>query len=66
MKIKAEDQVEELKMADSALVQTEGWVQFIIKCAGYKGQIAAWVFPNMNKLMILGILWLSKKNPNID
>ena len=38
----------------------------MLKCGGYKGQISAWVFPNMNKPMILGIPWLSKENPHID
>ena len=66
MKIEAEDQAEELKMVESALVKTEGRVQFMLKCGGYRGQISTRVFPNMNKPMILGILWLSKENPHID
>ena len=66
IKIEAEDQSEELKMADGTVGKTEGRVQFIFKCGGYKGQISAWVFPNMNKTMILGIPWLSKENPHID
>ena len=64
--IEAEDQSEELKMADGTVVKTEGRVQFVLKCGGYKGQISARVFPNMNKPMILGIPWLSKENPHID
>ena len=66
MKIEAEDKSEELKMADGTVVQTEGRVQFVLKCGGYRGQISARVFPNMNKQMILGIPWLSKENPHID
>ena len=65
IKIEAEDQAEELKMADGTVVKTEGQVQFVLKCGGYRGQISAQVFPNMNKPMILGILWLSKENPHI-
>ena len=66
MKIEAEDQPEELKMADGTVVKTEGRVQFVLKCGGYRGDISARVFPNMNKQMILGIPWLSKENPHID
>ena len=56
MKIVAEDQMEELKMADEIVIKIEGRVQFVLKCGGHKGQISAGVFPNMNKPMILGIL----------
>ena len=66
IKIEAEDQSEKLKMADGTVVETEGRVQFVLKCGGYRGQISARVFPNMNKPMILGIPWLSKENPHID
>ena len=65
IKIEAEDQAEELKMVDCTVVKTEGRVQFVLKCGGYRGQISAQVFPNMNKPMILGIPWLSKENPHI-
>ena len=66
LKIEAEDQPEELKMADGTVVKTEGRVQLKLKCGGYRGDISARVFPNMNKQMILGIPWLSKENPHID
>ena len=66
IKIEAEDQAEELKMADGTVVKTEGRVQFMLTCGGYRGQISAWVFPNMNKPMILGIPWLLKENSHID
>ena len=52
IKIEVEDQAEELKMADGTMVKIEGRVQFVLKCGGYRGQISAWVFPNMNKPMI--------------
>ena len=58
IKVEAEDQSEKLKMADGTVVKTEGRVQFVLKCGGYKSQISARVFPNMNKPMILGIPWL--------
>ena len=48
------------------MVQTKGRVQFVLKCGGYRGEISAQVFPNMNKQMILGIPWLSKETPHID
>ena len=60
-----EDQAEELKMVDCTVVKTEGRVQFVLKCGGYRGQISTQVFPNMNKPMILGIPWFSKENPHI-
>ena len=63
LKIEAEGQPEELKMADGTVVKTEGRVQLKLKCGGYRGDISARVFPNMNKQMILGIPWLSKENP---
>ena len=66
LKVEVEDHVEELKMADGTVVKTEGRVQLVFKCGGYRGQISARVFSNMNKPMILGILWLSKENPHID
>ena len=66
IKIEAEDEVEELKMADGIVAQTEGRVQFVLKCGGYREQISARIFPNMNKPMILGIPWLLKENPHID
>ena len=66
IKIEAEDQSEELKMADGTVVKTKGRVQFVLKCGGYRGQISARVFPNMHKPMILGIPWLSKETPHID
>ena len=66
IKIEAEDQAEEPKMANGIVVKTEGRVQFLLKCGGYRGQISARVFPNMNKPMILGIPWLLKENSHID
>ena len=66
IKIEAVDQAEELKMADGTMVKTEGRVQFVLKCGGYKGEISTRVFPNMNKSMILEILWLSQENPRMD
>ena len=66
IKIEAKDQSEKPKMADGTMVETEGRIQFVLKCGGYRGQISAWVFPNMNKPIILGIPWLSKENLHID
>ena len=66
MKIEAEEKSEELKMADGTVVKTEGRVQLKLKCGGYRGNVSARVFPNMNKQMILGIPWLSKENLHID
>ena len=66
IKIEEEDQAEELRMADDTVVKTEGRVQFVLKCGGYRGDISARAFPNMNKSMILGIPWLLKENPHID
>ena len=66
IKVEAEDQAKELKMADSTMVRIEGRVRFMLKCGGYRCEISARVFPNMNKQMIIGIPWLSKENPHID
>ena len=66
IKIEAEEKPEELKMADGTMVKIEGRVQLKLKCGGYRGDISARVFPNMNKQMILGIPWRSKENPHID
>ena len=40
IKVEAEDQVEELKMADGIAVKTKGQVQLVFKCGGYRGQIS--------------------------
>ena len=53
-------------MANGTVVQTEGRVQFVLKCGGYREKISVQFFSNMNKQMILGIPWLSKKNTHID
>ena len=37
-------------MADGTIVKIEGQVQFVLKCGAYRGQISAWVFPNMNTI----------------
>ena len=66
IKVEKEDQTEELKMTDGAMVRTERQVRFVLKCGGYRGEISTQVFPNINKQMILGILWLSKKTSHID
>ena len=65
IKIEAEDQAEELKMADGTKVKVEEQVQLIFKCGTYRGQISAGVFLNMNKPMLLGIPWLLKENRHI-
>ena len=59
--VEKEDQPEELKMAAGIVVRTKGRVQFVLKCGGYRGNNSARVFPNLNKQMILGIPWLTKK-----
>ena len=63
IKIEAKGQAEELKMADGTVIKIEERVQVVFKCGGYRGQTSPQVFPNMNKLMILGIPWISKENP---
>ena len=63
MKIEVEVQPKELKIANGTVVKIEGRVQFVLKCGGYRGQISARLFPNMNKPMILGIPWVSKEYP---
>ena len=40
IKIEVEDQAEELKMADGTVVKTEGRVQSVLKCGGYRGQVS--------------------------
>ena len=56
----------ELTMADGSNVQTLGRVQLNVKCGGYQGIMEAKVFPQMTKLMILGMPWLVKENPHIN
>ena len=65
MKIEAEEKPEELKMADDTLVKTEGRVQLKLKCGGYRGNVSARVFPNMNKQMILGTRGFQKRIPTL-
>ena len=66
MKIEVEENPKELKMADGTVVKTKGRVHLKLKCGGYRGNVSARFFPNMNKRMILGIPWLLKENPHID
>ena len=51
IKIEAKDQAEELKMADGIVVRAAGQVQFVLKCAGDRGEISLRLFSNMNKQM---------------
>ena len=66
IKIKKEETVEELKMANGSVVKTEGRVLVTLKCGSYRGVITTRVFPRMNKPMILGIPCLARENPHID
>ena len=66
IKVEAEDKLEELKMTDGTMVQTEGRIQIVLKCGQRRGKFSAQIFPNMNKQMILGIPWLPKENPHVD
>ena len=65
-KVEVEHQAEELKRSDGIVTRTEGLVQFMLKCGGYKGAVSAQIFPNMNQQMILGIPWLLKENSDIN
>ena len=49
IKVEVEDQAKELKMADGAMVRIKARVWIVLKCGGYRGEISARVFPNMNK-----------------
>ena len=40
IKFEMEDQAEELKIANDTMVKTEGRVQLMFKCGGYRGQIS--------------------------
>ena len=66
IKIEVGDQVDELKLPNDTMVNTEGRVQLVSKCGWYRGEISARVFPNMSKSMILGTPCLSKENSHID
>ena len=55
MKVEKEDHPKALKMADGTMVRKEGRAQFVLKCGGYRGDISARVFADVNKQMILGI-----------
>ena len=66
LQIQNEEAAGELRLVDGSTVKTEVRVRVHVKCGEYKGTIYARVFPKMNKLMILGIPWLSNKNLHID
>ena len=36
IKVEAEDQTEEPKITNGTMVRTEGRVQFVLKCSGYR------------------------------
>ena len=52
--MEAEEKPEELKMADGTMVQTEGRVQFVLKCDGYRKKNFCPGFPQY-KQMIHGL-----------
>ena len=45
IKIEAEDQAEELRMADGIVVKTEGRVQCVLKCVGTEDKFPPGYFP---------------------
>ena len=61
LQIQKEDTAEELRLADGSTIKTEGRVRVHVKCGEYRGTLYARVFPQMNKQMILGIPWLSRR-----
>ena len=61
-----EDNEEEVTLANGAKVQTEGHVQFQLRCGEYRRMIHARVFPLLHKEFILGLPWLRRENPDID
>ena len=63
--VEDDNHVEDVKMADGTTVRIEGRFQVILKCGGYRGSIFSRVCPNINKQMILGILWLSNKTTTL-
>ena len=66
LKVQPDPEWEEITLADGSRLKTEGRVQFMLRCGGYKGRILARVFPNLHKEIILGIPWLRQANPAID
>ena len=66
IKIKKEKNGKELTMADGSKVKTIGRVRLDVRCGGYHGIVAARVFPEMSKYMILRMPWLVKENPHIN
>ena len=57
---------EEVALANGSRLQTEGRVQFTLRCGNYKERVLARVFPDLHKEIILVIPWLEKANPVID
>ena len=66
IKIEKEKKGKELTMADGSKVKTIGRVRLNVRCGGYHGVVEARVFPKMSKLIILGMPWLVKENPDIN
>ena len=61
-----EDNEEEVTLANGAKVQTEGHVQFQLRCGEYRRMVHARVFPLLHKEFILGLPCLGRENPDID
>ena len=53
-------------MANRSVVKTEGSVKILLKRGAYCGVVEAWIFPGLDKPMVLGIPWLRIENPHID
>ena len=66
IKIEKEKNGKELTMADGSKVKTLGRMRLNVRCGGYYGILEARVFPEMSKLMILGMPWLVRENPHIN
>ena len=66
LQVQEDEDFHELMLADGIVVPTARYVQFVMTCGDYKGEIVAGVFSNSYKKCILGMPWLGYENPIID
>ena len=58
LEVQPERDFERLILADGSEVHAQGYVRFVLHCGDYNCKILAWVFPNLQQELILGIAWL--------
>lgn len=66
LKVQSNNDFHDVTLADGTIVQTVGYVQFMMDCGDYKSKTITRVFPSLHKECFLGMPWLVRGNLIID